>query len=140
MAKTQVIFYTVKNGALKIQVLLHKVDKHSGQKEKMKILVPDSKSLSFVENLLWGHPIESFRPHSINIPLFCQDLILVSLPLPAVDDFSIVFNLCQTAYIPALPVKIIYELEDVSDPQKAAVFRRKFQMYQKEGFTITSGT
>ncbi len=123
----------------KINALIKQVDKHLLEKEKLKIVVPDRETLTFVEKILWGQPKESFRPHSINIPLLHQDLLLITLEAPSNDNYSIIFNLCQTPYISTFPVKLIYELEDVSHPQKAAVFRKKFQMYQKEGFTISSG-
>lgn len=140
MIETKVIFYTVKDAASKVVALLQAVDRHFLKKEKIKILVPDLTAANFVDELLWSTPKESFRPHSVSAVLSFQNLILISLPVQSSDEFSIVFNLCQTPYTPTSPLKILYELEDLSHPQKAAAFQKKFQIYQKAGFTLSSGS
>lgn len=140
MIETKVIFYTVKDAASKITALLQAVDRHFLKKEKIKILVPDTSAVNFVDELLWSTPKESFRPHSTSVALSCQDLILISLPLQSSDEYPIVFNLCQTPYTLTSPLKILYELEDLSHPQKASAFQKKFQVYQKAGYTLSSGT
>jgi DNA polymerase IIIc chi subunit len=135
----KVIFYTVKDSNAKVRALLSSIDRHTLQKEKIKIVVPDTNAIEFVSDLLWKEPKESFRPHSKTVPLLNQELILLSLPLQENDDYSIVFNLSQGPYTPSASVRILYELEDLSHPQKAALFQKKFQVYQQKGYTISAG-
>lgn len=139
-ALLKVIFYTVKDAASKVSALLSCVDRHFLQKEKIKVLVPDGNALKFVSDLLWKEPKESFRPHSLVSPTPYQELILLSLPLPADDDYTVLLNLAPTPYIPSPKVKLLYELEDTGHPQKAALFQKKFQVYQKAGYTIAAGS
>ena len=140
MIETKVIFYTVKDASSKVTALLQVVDRHFIKKEKIKILVPDASAANFVDDLLWSTPKESFRPHSVSALLSFQNLIFISLPVQSSDEFSIIFNLCQTPYTPTSPLKILYELEDISHPQKASAFQKKFQIYQKAGFILSSGS
>ena len=138
MTEPTLFFFTVKDAASKIRALTETVQSHLVKKEKIHVIVPDLSTLEFVDLLLWNHPKESFRPHSKEALLPFQDLIFLSLPFTSLDPFPVVFNLCQTAYIPTHPIKILYELEDLTHPQKAALFQNKFQAYQKAGFKICS--
>lgn len=133
MPQVSVTFYTVKNGSSKVQALLKTVDAHMLSKEKITVIVPDEKALAFTQNLLWSIPKESFRPNSSK-----DDLITVSL----IDnkEAPVIFNLSSSPYPPSTHVKKIYELEDISHPDKAAAFQKKFQAYQRQGFFIAAGT
>ncbi len=139
MSEVKVIFFTIKEPSAKVRALIQTITSHFIQKEKIQIIVPDKASLEFVDALLWKEPKESFLPHSTEVLLPFQDLIFLSLPLPSIEACPIVFNLCQTPYTPTPSLKILYELEDLTHPQKAAAFQSKFKQYQKAGFTLCAG-
>ena len=139
MSEVKVIFFTIKEASSKVNVLIQTVTSHFLKKEKIQILVPDKTALEFVDLLLWNQPKESFLPHSREVILPFQDLVFISLPLPSLETYPIVFNLCQTPYPASPSLKILYELEDLSHPQKAAAFQSKFKQYQKEGYTLCLG-
>jgi len=139
MPEVKVIFFTIKEANAKVKALLQTVTSHFLKKEKIQILVPDKAALEFVDCLLWSQPKESFLPHSCEAILSHQDLIFLSLPLPSYDRYPIVFNLCQTPYPASSDLKILYELEDLSHPKKAAAFQSKFKEYQKSGYTLCLG-
>lgn len=141
MSNVKVLFFTVKESNTKLRVLLQTITSHFSKKEKIQIIVPDKATLEFVDLLLWKEPKESFLPHSTEVLLPFQDLIFISFPLPSLEIYPIVFNLCQTclyqtSYPTSSSLKILYELEDLSHPQKAEAFQNKFKHYQKMGFTL----
>ncbi len=139
MPEVKVIFFTIKEPSAKVRALVQTVTSHFVQKEKIQIIVPDKASLEFVDALLWKEPKESFLPHSTEVLLPFQDLVFLSLPLPSIEACPIVFNLCQTPYTATPALKLLYELEDLTHPQKAAAFQSKFKQYQKAGFTLCMG-
>ena len=139
MPEVKVIFFTIKEANAKVKALLQTVTSHFWRKEKIQILVPDKAALEFVDNLLWNQPKESFLPHSTGEILPFQDLVFLSLPLPSVPPYPTLFNLCQTPYPASTDLKILYELEDLSHPRKAAAFQNKFKEYQKSGYTLCLG-
>jgi DNA polymerase IIIc chi subunit len=134
MSQVNVTFYTVKNGSSKVAALLKTVDTHMLNKEKITVIVPDEKALTFTKNLLWSLPKESFRPNSSK-----GDLISVTLSDES-SEAGVIFNLSSVPHAPSSHVKKIYELEDMSHPDKAALFQKKFQAYQKQGFLLAAGT
>jgi DNA polymerase III subunit chi len=139
MTNVKVIYFTIKDANTKVKTLLQTVTSHFLKKEKIQILVPDNAALEFVDRLLWSQPKESFLPHSCEAILPHQDLIHLSLPIPSYDSYPIVFNLCQTPHPSSSTLKILYELEDLSHPKKAASFQSKFKEYQKLGHTLCVG-
>ena len=140
MLDVKVIFFTIKEPGAKVRALVQTVTSHFVEKQKIQIVVPDKASLEFVDQLLWNQPKESFLPHSTEVLLPFQDLVFLSLPLPSIEACPIVFNLCQTPYTATPSLKILYELEDLTHPQKAAAFQSKFKQYQKAGFTLCMGS
>jgi DNA polymerase III subunit chi len=135
---TKVIIFPVKDSASKVSALYRISAMHVDKKEKLKILVPDQTTLEFVDRLLWNEPKESFLPHSCGVPLPFQDFLYISLALPQIDDYGAVFNLCSSPCVSSQPLKIIYEFEDLSHPQKRIFFQNKFNAYQKSGFILCS--
>ncbi len=136
----QIIFFTVKNSSSKIKAILQTIDAHIQKKEKITLLAPDVKALHFLDDLLWSHPKESFRPHSIGMEVFSSSFISLTTPQPLAQYGPIVFNLCATSYPSLATVKLLYELEDISHPEKTALFQKKFHTYQKSSYPLTAGT
>lgn len=136
---TRVVFFTVKDSTNKIKAILQTVDKHIQKKEKITVLLPDAKSLHFLDNLLWSFPKESFRPHSLEKESdpFC--FVSLTLSIAYSHHSSTVFNLCSTPYQALSSVKLLYELEDLTSQDKAVTFQKKFQIYQKGGCSLASG-
>ncbi|SRR3989339_206717 len=139
MSEVKVIFFTIKDASSKLKILVQTATSHFLKKEKIQIVVPDKAALEFVDQLLWNQPKESFLPHSTEVLLPYQDLVFLSLPFPTLEEYPIVFNLCQTPFDITPSLRTLYELEDLSHPQKAAAFQGKFKQYQKAGFTLCMG-
>jgi DNA polymerase-3 subunit chi len=132
MSEVQVFYFSVTTPKAKIQTLIRIVTAHFLKKEKIRILVPDLKTLDFVDSLLWKEPIESFLPHSVET----KDLITLSTQVD--PSYPIVFNLCPHPYPSTDTLKTLYELEDSSHPEKKIAFQQKFHEYQKKGWTLCS--
>ncbi len=129
MPKVQVCYFTVADAKTKVKILTQIATNHFLKKEKIQILVPDLKTLDFVDSLFWKEPAESFLPHS------SQEEDFVTLSTEPTSS-SIVFNLCSSPYPSSETLKTLYELEDISHPQKKAVFEHKFLEYQKRGWIV----
>ncbi len=136
----KVIFYTVKTASAKIHYLIQTASHHFAQKEKIQIIVPDQKALTFIDELFWKEPKESFLPHCTSSPVPFYDLLCICLAEEALDDSSFIFNLCPAPYTPHSRVKVLYELEDCTHPDKRVIFQAKFKLYQSLGHTLTNGS
>ncbi|MBX9923464.1 MAG: DNA polymerase III subunit chi [Rhabdochlamydiaceae bacterium] len=132
MSEVKVFYFSVADANAKIQILTKIVTAHFLKKEKIQILVPDLKTLTFVDSLLWKEPRESFLPHSVQT----EDFITISTE--TTDLCPIIFNLCPTPCPSTEMLKTLYELEDVSHPQKKMIFQQKFAEYQKKGWILCS--
>lgn len=132
MAEVKVFYFSVAESNAKIHTLIQVVTSHFLRKERVQILVPDLKTLDFVDTLLWKEPPESFLPHS----RLEEDFITLSTDRTI--SSPIVFNLTSTPYASTGTLKTLYELEDTSHPQKKLIFQQKFTEYQKKGWILCS--
>lgn len=137
MGKFNVVFYTIHNSNEKVRYLLQVIEKHFSAKEKIQILLPDDRAISFVSSLLWTHKKEAFLPHTTFYPNPFHDLIYLCLADQASVEIPFVFNLCPNPYFPHSGIKTFYELEDCTHPTKKALFRIKFDCYQKQNYTVS---
>jgi DNA polymerase III subunit chi len=134
MSEVKVFYFPVVDANAKVRTLTQVVTSHFLKKEKIHILVPDAKTLDFVDSLLWKEPKESFLPHCEHV----EDFITISTEITT--HAPTVFNLCQTPYLHTTTPKVLYEFEDISHPQKKAVFQQKFTEYQKKGWVLCDPT
>ena len=134
------IYYTVKDTQEKIKALIHTIDLHFSQKEKISIIAANEKAIDFVSQLLWSFPKESMRPHCVKGPCSSMDSIILSLAGAIQESTPFVFNLTQEALELSSSMKVLYELEDLSSPEKAISFQNKFHCYRKAGVPISAGT
>lgn len=136
--KPLVIYFSIKDPAQKLTILSSIAQKHLHAKQALHILSADKTSLSFVSQLLWKEPKEGFIVHGIDSQEIVKSLIQIILPLPSYSDVESIFNLTTQALLPATEMKQIYEFEDLSHPNKKAIFEKKFKLYQEAGYTLCS--
>ena len=88
---------------------------HFERKEALLILTPPS-ATDFVDRMLWSYPKESFLPHSIaREPT--NSLIVITDGTQNPNGSKAIFNLTPDPV--TLPLfTVIYELEDLSSPDK----------------------
>lgn len=136
--KPLVIYFSIKDPAQKLTILSSIAQKHLHGKRSLHILSADKTSLAFVSQLLWKEPKEGFIVHNTEPNEAVKSLIQLILPLPSYADVESIFNLTSQALLPTTAMKQIYEFEDLSHPNKKAIFEKKFKLYQEAGYTLSS--
>ena len=134
----QIVYFSVKNTSEKLRCIIETAQNHLHRKNTLHILVPDKTSLSFVSQLLWKEPKEGFIVHNDDRDPLMPALIQLMLPQPSYTNAESIFNLTSHALIGDHPLKQIYELEDLSHPNKKDIFQKKFQLYQEAGYSLCS--
>lgn len=132
-SSTRVIFFQVSDTPSKLKKIIETAQYHFEKKEHLLIFVEEEKSEKFVDDLLWKEPATSFLPHTVsNGP--SNDLIVITKSKNNVNNAKVAFNLCPTALF--LPLKMIYEFEDLTAPVKKNLSIQRFDTYKKAGLLI----
>ncbi len=135
---TRVIFFPVKGGAAKLQILYQTIAAHFGRKEHILLTVEDENAQTFTQDSLWKITDTSFLPHvATDDPT--TDFIAITKTKNNVNGAKIAFNLCSTPLlIQSPPFRIIYEFEDLSHPNKNRLSSLRFDAYKEAHFMIES--
>ena len=126
----KITFCPVKTTAAKLAKIVEVGTTHFNKGEPILFLVSDDASWEFLDKLFWTLPAESFLPHP------CK-LIQVRHSLdPA---YATVFNLSPAPLLQET-IKIIYELEDHTSPDKLKASQDRYHAYRaQERQIIVSG-
>ncbi len=133
--KAKVIFYRVKDNSAKIQWICAKAEDAIKQEQRLLITVPNFQAAQYIDSLLWKSPPESFIPHVVSDTQTSEWIAITLQNQVNVNEAAFLFNLCPSPH-PECRFKEIYELFDVTDPQKAHLSEQKLLYYQNQGFTI----
>lgn len=134
---TRVIFFQVQNSGEKLKAICETAQFHFDRKEPFLILVEDSKSQEFVNELLWKFPETSFLPHvASDTPT--KDFLAITKTKQNINEALYVFNLCSTPLLIDFPFRIIYELEDLTNPNKNKFSSLRFDAYKAARYLIES--
>jgi DNA polymerase III subunit chi len=134
---TKIVFFQVKDTSSKLSKICQTALFHFEKKESLLILTPNQTVVEFVDALLWRFPEDSFLPHSIS-DAPCADLIAITATLANVNQACRVFNLNTDPVFWKEPIKIIYELEDLTSPEKKQLSQNRYAAYRKAGYQISS--
>lgn len=134
---SRVIFYQVRDATSKIKCICQAALSHFEKKEPFLILVEDAKAQEFVDDLLWKFPETSFLPHVI-CDLSTKDFIAITKTKMNVNEAKVAFNLCPTPLLIESPFRIIYEFEDLTNPNKSKLSSLRFDAYKAAHFLIES--
>lgn len=132
-SNSRVIFFQVNDALSKLKKIVEMAHYHFVRKEHLLIFVEEEKSEKFVDDLLWKEPNTSFLPHSVSDGP-SNDLIVITKSKNNVNNAKVAFNLCPTALF--LPLKTIYEFEDLTAPVKKNLSIQRFDVYKKAGLLI----
>lgn len=111
---------------------------HFLNREPFLLFVEDEKAQRFADELLWKLPETSFLPHQIlDEPTQEQVPIAITKSKINITQALFAFNLCATPLL--LPgFKTIYELEDLTAPNKQNLSALRFKAYKDAGLPIES--
>lgn len=130
----RVTFFQVRDAATKLSKLCQITQAHFEKKEPLQIVVPDKAALEFVDTLLWRFPEESFLPHSIATAP-CSDLIVITCERTLLNEPKAFFNLCSSPLLNS-KVKVIYDFDDFTSPDKKQASDKRFIAYREAQFQI----
>ncbi|HSX13244.1 MAG TPA: DNA polymerase III subunit chi [Chlamydiales bacterium] len=131
----RVIFFHVRDAASKLKWICQTTREHFEKQEPFLILVEDIKSQEFVDDLLWRLPETSFLPHVVSDEP-TNDFIAITKTKNNVNQARVAFNLCSTPLLIDSPFRIIYEFEDLTNPNKSKLSSIRFDAYKAAHFLI----
>jgi len=131
----KVIFFEIKRSFQKLDKIIGAAHYHYKSSHRLLILSPNEKATSFIEDLLWKEPKESFLPHNMDE----NDLILISHNRDLLKKpIHYIFNLTDFFLDLSLPERTIYEFDDITNEDKKKIVKEKFQFYHKKNYQIQS--
>jgi DNA polymerase-3 subunit chi len=107
------------------------------QGNKILIFVPNAEAGKFVDTLLWKLPPESFLPH-IFASTKSQETVVITSTGENINQASTLINLNSQLHPTFSDFAKIYELYDASHPDKEAMSKKKFALYQEKGMSPSS--
>lgn len=136
MHPKRAIFFQVRSNLEKVRMICETAKSHFEKKDPLLILVEDEKAKTYVDELLWKFPEESFLPHSTaDEPT--QDLIVITKTKKNLNQAKAFFNLCSTPLL-FEELSLLYEFEDLTNPSKNKLSALRFDAYKKRGLAIES--
>lgn len=136
-SKNKVIFFQIKDIKSKLIKIIQTSMFHFEKKESLIIQVQDEASLTFVDELLWKLPQESFLPHVMSNNK-CSDFIVITKSKENLNSAPFMFNLCQDLLELDKSYKIIYDFDDHTSPVKQQKSQKRYDLYRQQGLTIES--
>lgn len=125
----QVYFLHVADNAAKLKKLCAAVHSHFIKRDKILIFVPSSEAASYIDQLLWKMPEESFIPHAIaNGPT--KEQIAITTSLSNINQATTLINLTGAMHPNPGPADTIYELYDSTSKEKEELSRIKQNDYR----------
>lgn len=125
----RVVFFQVRETAIKLQRIAETAQTHFEKKEPFLIFVEDSKAQQFVDDLLWKFPETSFLPHLATDDT-TKEWVVVTKLKKNINGARAAFNLCPTPLLIEGSFRIIYEFEDLTTPNKKQLSALRFDAYK----------
>lgn len=105
------------------------------KKQRLLIAVPDEISCTYIDQLLWRIPEESFLPHAV-LQTDNDSLVCITMSSGNLNKAHTLLNLCPFASPIAAEFKLIFELLDETDAEKKRAAQAKYKAYQDAGYSI----
>jgi DNA polymerase III subunit chi len=128
MKTPRVIFISVKDNNSKLNVICQTVQNLFIQKKAVLILVPNEEAASYVDQLLWRLPEESFLPHRIAFNP-TNEPVVITTKAENMNQAHVLFNLCPNASPIYRDFETIYELDDRTHPTKEQLSQQRKAFY-----------
>lgn len=133
----RVIFFQIQTPADKPACLVRIVRRHFLHLEPILIIAEEEKALSYVDELLWKQPSESFLPHAI-VEEAAEERIAITKVKKNLNQARYAFNLCPTPLLIEGPFRTIYEFEDLTSPNKKILSQMRYDAYKQAKYLIES--
>lgn len=136
MTNSKVIFIPVKDNQAKCQALVVIAQRYFSTGTRLIFSVASDEIASYVDQLLWKFPTESFLPHAI-LSHSSAELIVITTLLENLNQAPVLFNLRPEANPLAVQLAITYEFMDYSHPEKLEQSNRRREIYLQQGLQVS---
>lgn len=126
----KVTFFKVKDNQAKAQVICQQVQAVLKKEKKLLIVVPNEEAARYVDLLLWRLPEESFIPHAIVTKPTSEWIAITTQDKQNLNNAHFLLNLCPTISPMCNQFEEIYELDDVTNSDKAQLSQKKREEYK----------
>src|ERR1700733_12508764 len=109
-------FLHVADNTIKTSSISSVVGNHFLQKQPILIIVPNADAASYVDQLLWRLPEDSFVPHQIASEPISENVVITT-EHRNLNGAKFLFNLCSTIIPIFSQFELIYELLDQTHPE-----------------------
>lgn len=128
----KLIFLRVTDNQTKLRRITSIVQQHFVKGERVFIIVPNDKAASFVDELLWKMPEDSFLPHS-TAPCSSNERVVITEGSENPNQATIAINLRSEPIKEYGQFEKIYELFDQTEKDKERQSKQKILEYEKMG-------
>lgn len=128
----KVIFIPVNDSHAKRQALVVVAQRLFSAGARLLFSVANEEVASYVDELLWKFPPESFLPHTIARRETSEAITITTL-MENVNQASVLFNLRSEANPLAMQFAITYDLLDSTHPDKLAQSQFRKETYLQQG-------
>lgn len=135
ITKPKILFLSVKSLPIKLQTLANVTNHCFVSKVRLLISVSTDEAATYLDELLWKLPPESFIPHAI-LTKPSTELIAITTELHNFNQASILFNLRPEPHPLANTFPFIYELYDETHPNKLSQSESRKAAYLQQGFQV----
>ncbi len=121
----------------KLNQIIDVVHTHFFKGDGVLIMVPNETAASYIDNLLWQTPAESFLPHAIiraheeekleKITL--KEMIAITTLEENINQATVLINLLPTAPLHLDTFHLIYDLLDHTHPDKTELSLKRHAVY-----------
>lgn len=127
--KPTVRFLKVWDNRSKVQAILHTVKEMILKRKRTFITVPNKEAATYLDELLWNEPEDSFIPHLItNEP--CEELVAISQVHTNFNNAEALINLCPEISPISDQFELIFDLEDETSLDKANLSALRKSAYE----------
>lgn len=136
MIKSPIFFLKVADNSSKLKRLCDVIQEHFLEGVHIQISVPSAEAATYIDQLLWRLPEESFLPHFIVHEKSSAQIVITTKP-ENLNKATILFNLCPEVPPMSDFFEKIYDLYDETQPSKLALSQQRQSAYQAAGHSIS---
>lgn len=130
-----IIFLRTRDNQEKCSRIIQCAEQALETEKRLLIVAPNEEAARYLDQLLWRMPQEGFVPHVItHTP--CQDFVAITTTYQNLNQASYLLHLSPQICPIGDKFEQIYELYDMSNPEKELAAQQKVKQYQSKGLAV----
>lgn len=131
--KKAVCFLKVQTVQEKLALICSTVAHHFHRGERWMLFADGARALEYLNELLWRFPADSFLPHSVADQEVDERIVLTN-GRRNLNRATLAFSFLNEPLIEPLGFETIFELEDLTAPEKQSASLQRREIYLCNGF------